>query len=128
MINAKELRLGNWMKRSYNGEYVQVQLIASNKSDCKPIELTEDILIKCGFQKLSFNDGRCLFKLNEFYIEQRGLQFNRVEVNDAGNQIWYVGGKTTCDHVHQLQNLYFALNGEELNIELNAPVSDTSKA
>ena len=61
MIQANELRLGNYLL--HNGKIVIVDEILFNGinlthegeeykyKDLKPIELTEEILLKCGFEK-----------------------------------------------------------------------------
>lgn len=73
----------------------------------KPIELTEEILLKCGFVR----DG------NTDYYTCRKVGFT---INLSG-----VIGYRTCiwtnehiKHLHQLQNLYYALTNEELKINL----------
>jgi len=69
------------------------------------IPLTEEILLKCGLHPkvnyikgLQICDGKAFFSDNEFGHKQE----DEIE----------------CKYLHQLQNLYFALTGEELNVEL----------
>lgn len=70
----------------------------------KPIELTEEILLKCGFVKCSYIDnhynvlGMVIWNCNEMFI-----------CNKNGVQLKYL---------HQLQNLYYCLVGKELEINL----------
>ena len=70
--------------------------------DLSPIPLTEEWLLKFGFewkiQHQGFYNGR--FKIDEKYKE--------------GYRLYFGGEKIDVKHVHQLQNLYFALTGEEL--------------
>jgi len=66
----------------------------------QPIPLTEEWLLKFGFDDLgTYGYGRGNFHIclheNEFYFS----------INNR---------KVFIKHVHQLQNLYFALTGEEL--------------
>jgi hypothetical protein len=85
-----------------------------------PITLTEELLLKCGFEK---DDG----------VQQDWSLV--LEISGMRRIIFYKGDCTclsiqqtnnpmidfpssVCTTVHQLQNLYFALTGEELNIEL----------
>jgi hypothetical protein len=53
MINANELRISNWVDGGVNGSlYYRVKasdFVNTDFTKTKPIELTEDILIKCGF-------------------------------------------------------------------------------
>jgi hypothetical protein len=73
--------------------------------DISPIPLTEEWLVRFGFEKSS--NG--YFK---FPLEIRGL--NLVFF---GNKFSKRGLNLTIQHVHQLQNLYFALTGEELELD-----------
>jgi hypothetical protein len=66
----------------------------------RPMKLNEDILLKFGFEikydSNYWNSKLCIHNYyNEFYILQEQ-------------------GRVFFEHVHQLQNLYFALTGEEL--------------
>jgi hypothetical protein len=101
MINPKELRIGNILQKSTN-ELLIVGEITDNGFGCKvvdrdkfslptgweihPIPITEDWLLNFGFEQ----NGHKL----PIQLHQRG--------------------KTHIKYVHQLQNLYFALTGEEL--------------
>ena len=119
MIKARELRIENlvlcrgaisvvtsvdmfsvgYLTQSGKGERkIPLRLV-------KPIKLTEEILLKCGFSKRSgiyvkhgFPFSLC--KDGEFYESDELPTFIFLQ------------------HLHQLQNLYFALTGEELNVEL----------
>ena len=112
-MKASELRIGNFVQLNINITQVDVidynQIIATEfglieLNYIKPIALTEEWLLKFGFEKdrngyflgiLSFS----ITKNNKFMIC----------INDSPIQ-------TICNYVHQLQNLYFALTGEELII------------
>lgn len=107
MIQANELRIGNLVM--YNGYYRQiVSLNLGTEVNAKPIELTEEILLKCGFIKDEFdqwgNDSR--------------LGFFQAEDFEGYLMIWGDSVIRHCEHLHQLQNLYFALTGKELKIKL----------
>ena len=69
------------------------------------IPLTDEWLVKFGFEESEF-----VFSKNMYFIK--------------GMQIWKCNDMFLCDkngiyikHVHQLQNLYFALTGKELTHE-----------
>ena len=70
-----------------------------------PIPLTEGWLLKFG-------------AYNSLYM--RYLDFGYFDIYKL-NEVWYVEkeGVTLCElkYVHQFQNLYFALTGEELTIK-----------
>ena len=95
-MRAEELRIGNWI--SYEGS--QYKLTREDFEDmddkffdiAKPIVLTEELLLKLGINQ--YEDTN-LFVLNDFII------------SSVTKLVYYV---------HQLQNLYFALTGEELTL------------
>jgi hypothetical protein len=100
-MKANELRIGNW----YDDNGVQKQVTPSTieevwnaeRSWCKPISLTEKWLVK--------------FRLMSIKTEL-GFWNN-------GDAIYFSYGfekSIELKYVHQLQNLYFALTGEELTI------------
>jgi hypothetical protein len=107
MIQAKELRIGNWI--SYNDASYQIISIFLNgasigsqirpEEDLTPIELTPEILEKCGVIK----DGQLTF--GYLFDKEKGL-------------FYYNTPTVIVKYLHQLQNLYFALTGKELEINL----------
>jgi hypothetical protein len=115
MIDINELRLGNWVDNVGDKEYVTalaVNFLATNGQigidieKVYPIPLTPDILEKCGFRYMEelnglHYKGHVVFKTISgdwiIDIERKGLLINIYTL-------------------HQLQNLYFALTGDELQI------------
>ena len=130
MLN-KELRLGNWVDQPNTGRQ-QVSAIhndiqisttyGSIDKYCKPIPLTEKWLLDFGFIKhgnyfhISMLDIDYVFKHRGFkedytlYIEYTD---SPQEVDEGKKYPVAFGVK----YVHQLQNLYFALTGLELELE-----------
>jgi hypothetical protein len=111
-MEAKELRIGNWFKEYDEFRqvtYNTIRYLNNNEDESyNPIPLTEEILLKAGFER----NGEEFIYYERYYTIGIGELFN----------VAYVGSdKVTvdCKHVHQLQNLYFALTGEELEIDLN---------
>ena len=112
MINANELRIGNWVK--INGHEIKLAkelfclLLMDQVAAPYPIQLTPEILEKCGFE---MHNDRGLWRLNNFYLHFYTLSDNEYcfKYNDfRSSSIFYL---------HQLQNLYFALTGEELTYQ-----------
>jgi len=109
--NAQILSVGsnNFCDLTYNRPYTHFigRYTGRNISDIKPIPITDDILLKCGFDKNDnmFTDN----KLVGIEIYDEDLHFRVL----CGNYCLCV-----INNLHQLQNLYYALTGEELNIKL----------
>lgn len=112
MKKANELRLGNWVlwETEYaliNGIYaVEVFFKCGDSSlinNISGIPLTPEILEKAGFIKCSCGG----YKTPELhlYIDKDGFMFDKK---------YRIGIK----YLHQLQNLIFALTGEELTVNL----------
>lgn len=119
----KEIRIGNYLlgkiedeldeRKVYWKEYQikDADDFAGIRDDWdKPIPLTEEWLVKLGFDYYPDNDSYQLESLYGFVIFGRiGKGFNVfVNSDEIGNQI---------NFVHQLQNLFYALTGEELTIK-----------
>jgi len=117
MLEAKDLRIGNYIMQDGEVKYVQSLSRSINDwdrtngfrtQDFQPIPLTEEWLLKFGFEY--HNDtphpNKVFRKLHtEGFIDLEQIKH------------YYYGGSFTsveCRYVHQLQNLYFALTGEEL--------------
>lgn len=118
-MKASELRIGNWLQR-LDGSLFQVnehdfKILAHDLPDNlhpKPIPLTEEWLLKFGFE-MDGNSSR--LKINNrgwiwFHHRKNGVY---CELGTIGH---YQFSPVDCQHVHQLQNLYFALTGEELTV------------
>ena len=123
MIAASELRLGNYVNskreglsvvseiRKYDNRVGITPLTFKNyvfhDSVFHPIPLTPEILEKCGFKKslngycygMITRDGKNRFSIFADGAFKLGTQDLSVNIH----------------HLHQIQNLYFALTGEELN-------------
>lgn len=122
MINAQELRIGNWVCDQINGEY-QIQAVARNgvwindpslggspvgSETINPIPLTEKWLLKFGLTKRGGWYGWSYSKNGaEFgWVGHLFLSFGEDNKKDV-----------KINTVHQLQNLFFALTGTELEIK-----------
>jgi len=114
-MKANELRIGN-LAVNFIGEVFEVNgnTIANFDSNefgkPKPIPLTEEWLIKMGFEKSkSDNYLRLMIIIEDGTEWLTFLNPNVINFNDRG---------IFCLFVHELQNLFFALTGEELEINL----------
>jgi len=116
-MKASELRIGNWVCDIYQEEEFQLDIVDMCDMDINgdlyrvdPIPLTEEWLLKfCVRQDVK----NFLFKVLDGY--------NWVEERN-GEYLWFINRfnfhlKAPLKYVHQLQNLYFALTGEELTFK-----------
>lgn len=131
MINENELRLGNYILQKVNTRIIPVKCLHQhfellkngNGKDIFPLTLKADILEKCGFKENK--DYPLLPDAREFilvlpvignnqneiraYIKNNKECFARATINSlpVSNNFY---------HLHQLQNVYFALTNEELKV------------
>jgi hypothetical protein len=119
MLKANELRLGNYY--DHNGQHKQVTVSVieevwnAERTWCKPIPLTEEWLIKMGFEK----DNSYYLSPNRYSVEGFVdiLCFDLENLSFIVDMSIYSGWTVDCKFVHTLQNLYYALCGEELTIK-----------
>lgn len=78
----------------------------------KPIPLTEEILLKCGFEYDTL-DWLYLRRKRFNFCTDRSVNMGVVYVNINGCDLGL-----ELEYLHQLQNLYFALTQKELEINL----------
>lgn len=119
-MTANELRLGNYVLRNgflkENQETFNKIVVSHNditacvvaSESFQPIPLTEEWLFKLGFYK-SFGYG---FLKKDLL----GNLFYSVETKEYF-MFQYKELRIKLESVHQLQNLYFALTGEELTFK-----------
>jgi len=109
-LSKNELRIGNLTN---NNGYISAitgqdiyDLSQGMDSECfQPIPLTEEWLLKFGFEKC-LNQYKKVTETKPFIILFLEGQFQYDDLRY----------RTNLQYVHQLQNLYFALTGEELKI------------
>lgn len=114
-MNARELRIGNYIKIEGLNKPIAVSIIdtteTSEQTTCKPIELTEEWLLNFGFKEIK----------NKVDIFEKDRL--RIWLSNSGQSLAYLieedtssGHHIPCnlEYVHQLQNLYFVLTNKEL--------------
>lgn len=121
MINIKELRLGNAVYNGFN-QVVTIDGIISykntsgyNTETLRPIKLLEKRLYELGLQKYEGSDITTYFK---HFGNNDGEHFEycfMIFEDAEGNYYTQImGKKIILESVHQLQNLFFDVTGEEL--------------
>jgi hypothetical protein len=133
-MKAIELRLGNWVEQPNDG-VTRVTAVLNDlqiKTEtgyvdkyCRPIPLTEEWLLKFGFEKIEFNSEKHGYG-TEYHLEKKDVFFVYCDdfslgiygsVRDyEGNSLAIIPPHENINHVHQFQNLYFALTGKELEL------------
>lgn len=126
MIQIQELRVGNYVSTIYpKFNYEKVKEIKEKVVytgnikgigyiSLKPIPLTEEILLKCGFELKGI-----IFRINNGFANQFDVNYSlsrNVYYYDSSKYGIY--NEVKLKYLHQLQNLYYCLTGEELNIKL----------
>jgi len=127
-IKPQELRIGNWV--SVYGEFKQVESVGTygisfkdgfckyTLPNFKPIPLSEEVLLKAGFERKSFltegvvieivyykKDNIIVFLLSNFF---------EIEIITSAGQ--FNIHKSFKKELHVLQNAIHALTGKELEV------------
>ena len=149
MLKAIELRIGNLIKiggntldtyQTFTPTKVTLAILneiaGENKerpdaelSVFQPIPITEEWLMKAGFEEKQINNGFIKQYFHDCtppkYRNNYGLFFRFGEMrNESYKMYWYASDPVNssmhsfpCRYVHQLQNLYFAITGQELTFK-----------
>lgn len=111
-MNPTELRIGNFVSDIHASDsfFAKVRKIECSRcyyggyhsaySDLKPIPLNEEWLLKLGFKPFSKDWSKSVIII---HTRKRGYVLRK--------------SVPTIKYVHQLQNLFFALTGEELELK-----------
>lgn len=154
-MKAKELRIGNFITYHPDAvdegtELIPLQIISISSEydnvkldepfdnvygfdEILPIQLTEQWLKDFGFA-ISYDTGNNKIyghKKELDYYSDYGTQYVIIETLEREKKVikyfefGYYEKQIDCEFVHQLQNLYFALTGEDLT--LNPPSNDQNQ-
>ena len=133
-MKSTELKIGNYV-HPYDRDDIYTSITelrhnlpvlvgynSYNYDHVYPIKITEEWLLMLGFERLEnhvWADGSATTRL----YKKGKLAIEKQDITDGGPWILFrytrSGGEyiTNADFVHQLQNLYFSLTGEELTIK-----------
>ncbi len=130
MIQNKDLRIGNIIsiKRNYQIEFNEVIGISDDNVSItslldggnfprmeldllQPIPLSPEILEKCGFEKDRYGFGFSNSNFSLYWTEKRPERFLPCWKENVSSDI-------NLRYLHQLQNCFYVLTGEELTIKL----------
>ena len=115
-MKANELRIGNYVNDSIGLITIGLNGNIKFADVYHPIPLTEEWLLKFGLEKRYAGWFEIRSRFDGDY-DEFSYNINTKEIHllqDSGRK--YEVHLCNIKHVHQLQNLYFALTGEELTI------------
>ena len=123
-MNANELRIGNLVEyfgireliaiknhkiklinESEKGNFI-IEWCPIDSSSLKPIPLTEEILLKLGYNK----EGS-FYRIKNSRLADALIHNDGIDINVHGVHLTHI------KYLHELQNLYFALTKKELSYE-----------
>lgn len=131
-MKASELRIGNLIQARGGAGIVRaifgIDVLLTDQitdeewqpevENCTGIPLTEEWLIKFGFER-----SDSINKSPSFFFKYVGG--SELHINPENGVVWIerrenvfkFNNPVLIEYVHQLQNLYFALTGEELTVK-----------
>lgn len=125
MINPNELRIGNYIQDIIS---LEVDLIVYKIEDgiitcgdegfhypylaesVKGIILSNEILEKVGFKKINHIHGYSFYSLNSSKVNGCHIDIYPEKTS------WMSYSVNHCKYLHQLQNLYYSITGNELQV------------
>lgn len=127
-LQAKDIRVGNWVSedgKQYQAGTSTILMLEMEEGEVEPIPITGEWLRRGGFEKYQWNDSyfkKTVFGhlMITFFKGDIFLYFTNVSYDQSGMRMGerrYVGNLNSTQnvkHVHALQNLTFALTGEEI--------------
>lgn len=116
MIPLEQLRRGNWVDSPagrgqvtvIGDDYARVNGMDDWDHDLQPIPLSPEVLAKCGFETDNITTWHP--KMEWIWLAPCG-----IEGYDAFTHGLSSGPTFQVKYLHQLQNLFFALTGQELS-------------
>lgn len=113
MIQAKDLRIGNWVD-TIDGQLQVIDVMCDSVNtklhngllfdDTDDIPLSEDVLVRCGF---TTDRWGWVIVINDFRL-RLDIHYSYKLLNENPISIKYL---------HQLQNLFYAVAGTELTYQ-----------
>ncbi len=130
-LNTRDLRIGNLVvfesetckittigkrkvgvsRRTENGNFVET---LTEISEIEPIPITEEWLLKLGFKEQNTEIGSRFRKKNFYITKNTDFDFYLKDVK-SGIYIHFM----KLDFFHELQNIWYCLNGKDLKINDN---------
>lgn len=140
-MKIEELRINNWVNlflgiddngtqyrpmqikgimEDLSGEFYYLNTNSANwvysTQNLEPIPLTEDILLKCGFEIINENSAEKRYGIVENHVFDGDASLIYWNTTENAGKIFR--GDMEIKSLHQLQSLIHALTGKELEINL----------
>lgn len=112
----------------FNDQFIHYKNGVLSFDDVSPIPLTEEWLLRFGFEKTNETNYRIAWQFdykNEPSLYLRIVDFEYIATGDyfrgwlvplIDGDYFMAGNNVHIKHVHTLQNLYYSLTGQELTI------------
>lgn len=111
-MKLQDLRIGNWFVGFDNKPFIwsvdDFKLLESadiSEIVKHPIKITEQLLVKCGFIEVENSTMSTTYEKSGFIYNKRV------------NTWYYWGVPINIKYLHELQNLYYNIIGEELRVK-----------
>lgn len=138
MINANDIRINNWLHHNESWCYRErknpflkgfdfqfdeqdwyaIGECTMSLDNVSGIPLTEDWLLRFGFENITLTRGILYPTFEKKYRHVLVESSIKLQEIDTNMWMWLVGNTNVHIYeVHQLQNLYFALTGQELELK-----------
>jgi len=127
-MKVTEVRIGNWVYTEKR-HFIKVSSISNDfgimcithipENNCFPIPLSRNIIQKCGFEEVGIYE-------NVYHKDNIRVHFDKnckEENEETDSVLFIIYGENDSAFskevlsLHELQNLYFALSGKELELE-----------
>lgn len=99
----------------FEDDVVKMGVGEKSLNELEPIILTTEIVEVSGFEEKGGMLGTKYFEKGDLQLKNTGEYFQRVSVTKLNTTVFELPIK----YFHQLQNLYYAVTGEELEIKLH---------
>ena len=119
MIQPQEIRVGNYYKGASRGNIETVTWqtlrdLSEGKINLLPIPLTEEILLKFGFEMEDEEENILVLKIPS--------ELGYAELKYENNELYLYDGDRAkigikIEYAHRLQNFYYELKGIDLKFE-----------